>query len=215
MHTKIIATAALFAITVNSQATGEPAIDAADIEQVIPTEFLAPAAATSIAAVADSFIASVTAAPEFSSVVSVLATGIPITAQIAIQNDPEGFLLDIVQGSSLPSWITELPPSVTQYIESIGQDAANIVTSDFPGLYTSLSSEVAAFETSAAVSGGYAYPTGGYGTGNTTAPRPTGSAPAPGSPPQSFSSSAFSLRAGSMIAGVVTVGMGVGAWLMV
>ena len=172
--------------------------------------------ATSIAAVADSFIASVTAAPEFSSVVSVLATGIPATAQEAIEADPTDFVLDLLHGSPPPSWATALPPSVSQYIESIAEQAANIVTSDFGGLYTSVSSEVAALETGAAVSGGFVFPTGGYTNSNYTSPRATGSAVAPGSSPQAFpgASSAPSLRVGSIAAAVVAASMGFGAWLL-
>ncbi|KAL9595304.1 MAG: hypothetical protein Q9219_006526 [cf. Caloplaca sp. 3 TL-2023] len=210
------AAVALYATTINCQGTStdEPLIDAGDIEDVIPTSILAPAEATSIAAVADSFIASVTAAPEFSSVVSVLATGIPITAQAAIGQDPNGFLEGILRGSPLPAWATALPPSVEQYIESVAQDAANIVTSDFADLYTSVSAEVAALETGTARSGGYAYPTGGYGNSNYTNPRPTGSAPAPGSTPQSFpGSGASSVRIGGVITSVLAAGLGAGAWI--
>ncbi|KAI4177668.1 MAG: hypothetical protein LQ343_000131 [Gyalolechia ehrenbergii] len=205
--------AALYAFAVNSQDTSshEPVLDAADIEDVVPIEILAPAAATSLAAAADSFIA----APQFSSLLSVLATGIPTTAPIAIQNAPTDFLLDLSRGSALPSWATALLPSAGQYLESVGQDATNIITSDFAGLYTSVSSQVAALETGAAASGGYVYPTGGCGNGNNTAPRPTASAAAPGSPPAPFDSSASSLRVGSIIACVVTIGMGAGVWLTV
>ncbi|KAL8830279.1 MAG: hypothetical protein Q9170_005808 [Blastenia crenularia] len=209
MQSKLLFYSTLCAVAVNSQSTStdEPLIDAGDIENVIPTQYLAASEATSIAAVADSFIASVTAAPEFTSVVSVLATGIPITAQQAIESDPEAFLLNIVRGSPLPSWATALPPSVSQYIESVAQDAANIVTSDFADLYTSVSSEVAALETGAAASGAFVYPTGGYGgKSNYTAPRPTGSAAAPGSTPQSFpggASGATSLRIGGLATGLV------------
>lgn len=170
--------------------------------------------ATSVAVVADSFIASVTAAPQFSSIVSVLATAIPITAEEAIANNPEAFLLGMVRGSSLPSWATSLPPSVEKYIESVAEDAAKIVTSDFAGLYTSVSSEVAAFATGASVSGGFASPTGGYGGSNFTGPRPTGSPAPPGSTPQPFPGVANSLPAGSVAATVLAAGMGVGAWLM-
>ncbi|KAI4126448.1 MAG: hypothetical protein LQ338_003735 [Usnochroma carphineum] len=212
------AAVALFAAVVDSQAvpSGEPFFDASDIEDVVPSQYLAPAEATSIAAVADSFIASVTAAPEYSSVFSVLATGIPVTARLAIENDPTDFVLGLLQGSP-PSWATALPPSVEQYLESIARDAAKIVTSDFAGLYTSVSSEVAALETGAAVSGGFVAPTGGYGKSNFTAPRPTGSAAAPGSTPLPFQPSpgaASSLQIGRIFATVVAAGLGVGAWLM-
>ncbi|KAL8716735.1 MAG: hypothetical protein Q9225_005964 [Loekoesia sp. 1 TL-2023] len=207
---------ALHAAAVNAQATStdEPLLDASDIEDVVPTQILAPAEATSIAAVADSFIASITSAPEFSSVVSVLATGVPVTAQEAIEADPTNFVLDLLRGSPPPSWATALPPSVGEYIQSVAEDAAQIVTSDFAGLYTSVSSDVAALETGAAASSGFAYPTGGSGRSNYTAPRPTGSAAAPGPSTQAFPGSANSLRVGSITAFVVAAGMGVGAWLL-
>ncbi|KAL8938374.1 MAG: hypothetical protein Q9216_003931 [Gyalolechia sp. 2 TL-2023] len=210
MQTKIIqqtTVAALYAIAVNSQASPsrEPLLDAGDIQDVFPSAILAPDVATSLATAADSIIASVTAAPQFTSFLSVVATGIPITAQIEIQNDPTDFVLDILSGSPLPSWATALPPSVGQYLESVAQDVNSIVTSDFGALYTSVSSEVAALETGVASTGGYSYPTGGYSSGNSTVPRPTGSAVAPGSTPAAFDSSAFSLRAGSIITGAVTI----------
>ncbi|KAL8900544.1 MAG: hypothetical protein Q9207_005649 [Kuettlingeria erythrocarpa] len=222
MHSKTLAQAAVLAfhvLGVNSQATpsDEPLVEAEDIQAVVPSELLSPAYATSIAAAADSFIASVTAAPEFSSVASVLATALPLTAQEAIANDPEGFLLTLVRGESIPSYITALPPSVEQYVQSIAEDAAQIVTSDFGALYTSVSSEVAELATGAPVipiSGGFVSPTGGYGKSNFTGPRPTGSAAAPASTPQPFAGAASSLRTGGVIAAVVTAGMGVGAWLL-
>ncbi|KAL8688909.1 MAG: hypothetical protein Q9218_005296 [Villophora microphyllina] len=179
------AAVALCATSINAQATttDEPLVDASDIEEVVPTQLLSPAEATSLAAVADSFIASVTAAPEFSSVVSVLSTGIPVTAQEAIEADPSDFLLNLINGSPPPSWATALPPSVGQYIESVASNAANIFTSDFPELYASATSEVAALETSAAASGGFTFPSGGYGGSNFTGSRATGSAAAPGLSP--------------------------------
>ncbi|KAL8725423.1 MAG: hypothetical protein Q9166_007355 [cf. Caloplaca sp. 2 TL-2023] len=205
---------ALYATIVNSQAN-EPAVEASDIEAVVPTEIINPAEATSIAIVADSFIASVTAAPEFSSVVSVLATGIPLTAQAEIANNPEGFLLDILSGSPPPAWATALPSSVGDYIESVAEDAAQIVTSDFPDLYTSLSAEAGALETSVAASGGFVFPTGGYGVSNYTGPRATGSAAAPGSTPAPFvPGSGASINAGGLAFAVVAAGFGAGALLL-
>ncbi|KAL8926671.1 MAG: hypothetical protein Q9208_002745 [Pyrenodesmia sp. 3 TL-2023] len=230
MHSKTLAQAAavaFYAFGVHSQITpsDEPLVEAEDIQAVVPTELLSPAyvrdanvLATSIAAAADSFIASITAAPEFSSVASVLATAVPLTAQEAIANDPEGFLLSLVRGAPVPSYLTALPPSVEQYVQSVAEDAAQIVTSDFGALYTSVSSEVAELATGAPiipVSGGFVSPTGGYGgVSNFTGPRPTGSAAPPGSSPQAFPGAASSLRAGSVAAAVVAAGMGVGAWLL-
>ncbi|KAL8755242.1 MAG: hypothetical protein Q9184_004852 [Pyrenodesmia sp. 2 TL-2023] len=222
MYSKTLAPAAavvFYALGVHSQASpsNEPIVEAEDIQAVVPTELLSPSYATSIAAAADSFIASVTAGPEFSSVASVLATAIPLTAQAAIANDPEGFLLSLVRGAPVPSYITALPPSVDEYVQSVAEDAAQIVTSDFGALYTSVSSQVAELATGAPiipVSAGFVSPTGGYGLSNFTGPRPTGSAAAPGPPPQSFPGAASSLRAGSVAAAVVAAGMGVGAWLL-
>ncbi|KAL8946874.1 MAG: hypothetical protein Q9222_006786 [Ikaeria aurantiellina] len=202
-----------------AQATSndEPLIDAGDIEAVVPTQIVSPAEATSIATVLDSFIASVTAAPQFSSVISVLATGIPITAQQDIEDDPTDFVLDIVRGSPLPAWATSLPPSVGEYIESIAEDAAAVATSDFAGLISSASAEVAALETGAVASGGYVFPSGGYVQSNSTGsiptsgPRPTGSAVVPGStpqPPQAFPGAATSLNGGTMTAALVVAGIG-------
>ncbi|KAL8706379.1 MAG: hypothetical protein Q9201_000587 [Fulgogasparrea decipioides] len=201
-------------VMINAQATqsSEPVIDTSDIEDVIPTQILSPAKATSIAVVADSFIASVTAAPEFSSVVSVLATGVPVTAQEAIEADPFGLLVDLVKGSPLPPW---LPPSVGEFIQSVAEDTAQIVTSDFGMLYTSVSSEVAALPTGTAASSGFVFPTGSYVRSNSTGPRPTGSAAAPSSIPQAFPSGASSLNARELAMAVVVAGVAAGALLIV
>lgn len=160
--------------------------------------------ATSVAAAANSFIASVTAAPEYSSVLSVLATGIPATAQAAIANAPEDYILDIVRGSPPPSWATALPPSVEEYFQSIGEDAARFITAEFGGLYTSVSSGVAdAIET-----GGFALPTGGaYGTGNSTQPGPTATGAGPITNPVPFEGAA-SRSISSIVAAVAAAGIG-------
>ncbi|KAL8804566.1 MAG: hypothetical protein Q9182_002481 [Xanthomendoza sp. 2 TL-2023] len=221
MHSRtlISSVALIFCTTVvNSQNTSsnEPAIEANDIEAVIPTEIISPARATSIAAAADSFIASLTAAPEYSSVLSVLATAIPVTAQAEIANNPEQFLLDLLSGSPPPAWATALPPSVAEYVESVEGAAAQVVTSDFPDLYTSLSVEAAALETGASGSGAVYVATGGYWGSNYTSPRPTNSAAAPGSAPAPFvPASGAPIQAGSLIIGVVAAGFGVGALLLI
>ncbi|KAL8771444.1 MAG: hypothetical protein Q9209_003112 [Squamulea sp. 1 TL-2023] len=213
MHSKTLITSAAFAFCaaiVNAQdVTNEPSIEASDIEAVIPTEIISPAEATSIANVGNSFIASVTAAPEFSSVISVLSTAIPITAQAAIAADPQGYLLDIIQGSPPPAWATALPPSVGEYVESLAQDAAQIVTSDFPDLYTSISGEVSALETGAPVTGGFVAPTGGYGGSNYTSLRPSGSGVAAGPTPEPFvPGSGASVNGGSVLFAVMAATLG-------
>ncbi|KAL8786960.1 MAG: hypothetical protein Q9213_002503 [Squamulea squamosa] len=215
MHSKTLITTAAFALCaaiVDAQDTAnEPAVEASDIEAVIPTEIISPAEATSIANVGNSFIASVTAAPEFSSVISVLSTAIPITAQAEIAADPQGYLLDIIQGSPPPAWATALPPSVGQYVESVAQDAAQIVSSDFPDLYTSISDEVSALETGAPIVGGYVAPTGGYSGTNYTLPRPSGSGVAPGPTPEPFvPGSGASANGGSVLFAVMAATFGLG-----
>ncbi|KAL8966289.1 MAG: hypothetical protein Q9183_003436 [Haloplaca sp. 2 TL-2023] len=211
------ASVVLCAATVNSQLTNpdEPLVEAEDIQDVVPTQYLAAAQATSIAGAADSFIASVTAAPEYSSVLSVLATAIPATAQADIGADPSGYVLDILRGSPAPAWASSLPPSVGEYVESLARDAAEVVTEDFGGLYTSASSRVAALETGAAASGGYVVPSGGYLSPNYTAPEPTGSAAPPGSNPAAFEGSASPLRVKTAAAAVVAMGIVTGALLVV
>ncbi|KAI4091164.1 MAG: hypothetical protein LQ344_004277 [Seirophora lacunosa] len=191
--------------------TDAPIVEASDIQDAVPSEILSldPASASSIATAADSFIASVTAAPAYSSVISVLATGIPATAQAAIANDPNSILMDIARGSPVPDWATELPPSVGEYFQSIGEDAARVITSDFGALYTSVSSEVA----DAVQTGGYAFPTGGYGTANVTAPRPIPTGFAPNTTTTPFEGAA-SRSVGSIVAAVAAAGMGLGAWLL-
>ncbi|KAL8926096.1 MAG: hypothetical protein Q9172_001924 [Xanthocarpia lactea] len=219
MHSKTLLASAAFAlctVAVNSQNTAdEPVIEASDIEAVVPSEIISPVEATSIAVVADSFIASVTAAPEFSSVVSVLATAIPITAQAEIAADPEGYLLDIIQGSPPPAWATALPPSVGDYVESLAQDALQVVTSEFPGLYSSVSAEVSALETGSPISGGFVAPTGGYVGSNYTGPRPTGSAVAPGPTPEPFvPGSGASINGGGATIAIIAASLGIGALLL-
>ncbi|KAL8958654.1 MAG: hypothetical protein Q9193_004332 [Seirophora villosa] len=214
MHSLRIIPVLAFAAVVRSQATTDaPIVEASDIQDAVPSEILSldPGSATSIATAADSFIASVTAAPAYSSVISVLATGIPATAQAAIANDPNypnSIFMDIARGSPVPDWVTELPPSVGEYFRSIGEDAAGVITSDFGALYTSVSSEVAD-----AVQTGYAFPTGGYGTANVTAPRPTPTGFGPNTNTAPFEGAA-SRSVGSMVAAVAAAGMGLGAWLL-
>lgn len=174
--------------------------------------------ATSLASIADSYIASVTAAPEFSSVVSILATAIPITAQAEIAADPEGYLLDIIQGSPPPAWATALPPSVGQYFESLSQNAAQIVssvTADYPELVTFASAQASSLETATSIAGGFVAPTGGYGGSNYTSPRPTGSAAAPGSSPEPFvPGSGASTNVGGPAVAVMAASFGIGALLL-
>ena len=124
-------------------------------------------------------------------------------------------MLDILRGSPAPAWASSLPPSVGQYVESLARDAAEVVTEEFGGLYTSVSSQVAALETGAAASGGYVVPTGGYLSPNYTAPQPTGSAAPPGSNPVPFEGSASSLRVKTAAAAVVAMGIVTGALLVV
>ncbi|KAI4226629.1 MAG: hypothetical protein L6R40_008270 [Gallowayella cf. fulva] len=221
MHCKTLLSSAAFvlcATVVSSQATTskEPAVEAEDVEAVVPTEIINPAQATSIAVVANSFIASVTAAPEYSSVISVLATGIPATAQEEIAKNPESFLLNLLSGSPPPDWATALPPSVAEYVESVAEDAAQLATSDFPDLYTSLSAEAGALETGAPGSGPYVLPTGGYRGSNYTSPRPTGSAAAPGPTPEPFvPGSGASTNVGGAALAVVAAGLGIGALFLI
>ncbi|KAI4269976.1 MAG: hypothetical protein LQ337_006975 [Flavoplaca oasis] len=220
MHSKAIITSAAFALCagiVNSQDTTN--VEASDIEAVVPAEIVSPAEATSLAAIADSFIASVTAAPEYSSVLNVLATAIPITAQAEIGADPEGYLLDIVQGSPPPAWATALPPSVGDYLESIALDAVQIVTSvtaEIPELVTYASAQVSSLETATSIGGGFVAPTGGYVGSNTTSPRPTGSAVAPGSAPEPFvpGDSGTSINAAGTAFAVMAASFGIGALLL-
>ncbi|KAL8749061.1 MAG: hypothetical protein Q9199_007922 [Rusavskia elegans] len=219
MHSKTFWTSAAFALCaamVNSQDTAN--VEASDIEAVVPAEVIDPAEATSLAAIADSYIASVTAAPEFSSVISVLATAIPITAQAEIAADPEGYLLDIIQGSPPPAWATALPPSVGQYVESLAQNAAQIVssvTADYPELVTYASAQASSLETATSIAGGFMSPTGGYGGSNYTSPRPTGSAAAPGSTPQPFiPGSGASTNVGGVAFAVMAASFGIGALLL-
>ncbi|KAL9016482.1 MAG: hypothetical protein Q9185_006175 [Variospora sp. 1 TL-2023] len=208
---RIVQSAAVlaFAALVHSQASpSDPTLVAAsDIQNIVPSDILPldPDSATSVAAAANSFIASVTAAPEYSSVLSVLATGIPATAQAAIANDPKDYVQDIVHGSPPPSWATALPPSVNEYFQSIGEDAASIIAAEpgFGELYTSVSSEVA----DAIESGRSTSPTGAYGTGNSTRPRPTATGANPITNPVPFEGAA-SRSVGSIVAVMVAAGIG-------
>ncbi|KAI4227642.1 MAG: hypothetical protein L6R36_002277 [Xanthoria steineri] len=216
MHSKTFLTSAAFAlcaVKVKSQDTAN--VEASDVEAVVPANVIDPAEATSLASIADGYIASVTAAPEFSSVVSVLATAIPITAQAEIAADPQGYLLDIIQGSPPPAWATALPPSVQDYVESLGQNAAQIVssvTADYPELVTYASAQVSSLETATSIGSGFVAPTGGYGGSNYTNPRPTGSAAAPGSTAAPFvPGSGASTNVGGAAFAVMAASFGIGA----
>ncbi|KAI4234148.1 MAG: hypothetical protein LQ349_003975 [Xanthoria aureola] len=216
MHSKTLLTSAAFALCalmVNSQNSAN--VEASDVEAVVPANVIDPAEATSLASIANGYIASVTAAPEFSSVLSVLATAIPITAQAEIAADPQGYLLDIIQGSPPPAWATALPPSVQDYVESLGQNAAQIVssvTADYPELVTYASAQVSSLETATSIGGGFVAPTGGYAVSNYTSPRPTGSAAAPGSTAAPFvPGSGASTNVGGAAFAVMAASFGIGA----
>ncbi|KAL8854122.1 MAG: hypothetical protein Q9221_001044 [Calogaya cf. arnoldii] len=217
MYSKTLLTSALAlgAVVVNSQETNNN-VEASDIEAVVPAEIISPAEATSLANLADSYIASVTAAPEYSSVLSVLATAIPITAQAEIAANPEGYLLDIIQGSPLPDWATALPPSVGQYIESLAQDAEQLVTSitaEIPELVTYASAQASSLATATSIGGGFVTPTGGYGGSNYTNPRPT--TPANGTAPEPFvPGSGASVNVGGAAFAVMAASFGIGALLL-
>ncbi|KAL8991718.1 MAG: hypothetical protein Q9169_007714 [Polycauliona sp. 2 TL-2023] len=221
MHSKTILSSAAFALCaaiVNSQ-DNPVDVEASDIEAVVPAEIISPAQASSLANVADSVIASITTAPEFSSVVSVLMTAIPVTAQLDIGSDPEGYVMDILQGSPPPAWATALPPSVEEYFQSLalqGAQVAQSLASDFPELVTLDPAPASTLETVTSTGGGYAAPTGGYVTSNTTSPQPTGSAAAPGSPssPEPFvPGSGASINLGGTAFAVMAASFGVGALL--
>ncbi|KAL9607498.1 MAG: hypothetical protein Q9167_007591 [Letrouitia subvulpina] len=141
-------------------------VDASDIEAYVPTDFLPPSQATDLANGIDSFVASITADPRFPSVASVLATAVP--PSLLANPDPraaEAYLLSLITATSLPSWLTNLPPSVTNYILNLGEGAQGLLKSDAPSLYA----EATAIATLLAAPGGYAGPAGGYGGANGTA----------------------------------------------
>ncbi|KAI4165622.1 MAG: hypothetical protein LQ342_000564 [Letrouitia transgressa] len=205
-------------------------VDASDVEAFVPTGILPPSQATDLANGIDSFIASVTADPRFSSVASVLATAVP--PYLLANPNPsaaEAYLLSILTATSLPSWITALPPSVTSYVIELGQGAEGLLKSDAPALYT----QVTAIATVLGGPGGYAGPAGGYGGGGAngtagsgeTAVASAGSGAAPAGPsatagpggsnggsppPEDFTGGAASARGVALVgvlAGVVVGGL--------
>lgn len=84
----------------------------------------------------------------------------------------EAYLLSILTASSVPSWITALPPSVTSYVLELGQGAEGLLRSEAPALYTRATAFATVLESSGQATaiatilggpGGYAGPVGGYG----------------------------------------------------
>ncbi|KAL8669073.1 MAG: hypothetical protein Q9168_006323 [Polycauliona sp. 1 TL-2023] len=220
MHSKTILTSAAFALyagVVYSQDIAN--IDASDIQDADPADIINPAEATSLANIAEAYLASITSAPEFSSVVSVLQTAIPITAQAEIGSDPEGYVRDILQGSPAPAWATALPPSVEQYFQSLASDGAQVATSlasEFPDLAAAASQQASSFEVATSTGGAYVVPTGGYGASNSSSgPAPTGSGVAPGSSPKPFvPGSGASINLGGTAFAVMAASFGIGALLL-
>ena len=169
------------------------------------------------------YVTSITAQPEFTSAVAALETAVPATAVAAIAESPEDFIMELATGT-VPSWFTDIPSSIVDYIESIGEQALSLVESD-TGISTIPGDLVSEVEASAtAIYGGY--PTGGYpypyptgtgvyygtGTGASGYPAPTGNSSVPYSP--SASPSAFlgaaaptsvAMGAAAMVAGVATL----------
>ena len=69
--------------------------------------------------------------PEASSVLSVLATAIPTSAQNAFATDPISFLDNLITASALPSWASEIPAPLQSDLGPVINQALSIIDSDF------------------------------------------------------------------------------------
>jgi len=107
-------------------------------------------------------VTSLTAQPEFTSVVAALESALPSSALAEFQSAPASFVLQVATGTEA-AFFTNLPVQVIEYAQSVGEQALSILESD-----VGLTSLPVGLIPTAVASGygspatGYAYPTGGY-----------------------------------------------------
>ena len=77
------------------------------------------------------YLESVGDEPEASSVIEVLMTAIPTSAQNAMASDPVSFLENFITASPLPSWASDIPAPVQSDLGSVINEVVSIVDSDF------------------------------------------------------------------------------------
>ena len=148
--------------------------------------------------------------PEASSVISVLMTAIPTTAQDAYASDPISFLDNLITASALPSWASDIPAPLQSDLGSVINEALSIIDSDFEG----------GPAPTATVPPSAYYPPGGYplssgfyptvviekptgtGTGGAVNGKPTGS-------PIAFIGAAAPMRTAAAGAAALMVGAGI------
>ena len=161
------------------------------------------------AADVDDYVASLLDKPEASSVLSVLATAIPTSAQNAFASDPISFLDNLITASALPSWASEIPAPLQSDLGSVINQALTIIDSDFESPAPIPTGPPPSYYPS----GGYPppssfYPTvviekpTGTGTGVAVNGKPTGS-------PIAFQGGAAPMRTAAAGAAALMVGAGI------
>lgn len=66
-----------------------------------------------------SFIASLTAQPEFTSAAAVLATGLPASLLVDLGSNPISAVVDFVAAAGSPTWLSAVPTQVLPYLSSV------------------------------------------------------------------------------------------------
>ncbi|MCJ1382346.1 hypothetical protein MMC17_005459 [Xylographa soralifera] len=120
MQTKLFLAGALFsAIT---------AVSAASVN--IATVTANPSQQTRIESDAASYFSSLFAQPQFTSVVSVMYTGVPIDVFDSFTADPSDFFQMLATETAEPAYIQALPTDVQSYLSSVGAAEASIIVKD-------------------------------------------------------------------------------------
>lgn len=113
------------------------------------------------------YVTSITAEPQFTSVVAALAQAVPTSVLSRLEEAPESYILELATGTA-PSIFTALPTGVYEYFASVGEQALSILEQD-TGLTNIpanlIPTGVSPASIPAYATGGYYYPTGVIPTG--------------------------------------------------
>ncbi|MCJ1251884.1 hypothetical protein MMC30_009122 [Trapelia coarctata] len=96
----------------------------------IATISVNPSQSSKIQADASSYFSSLYAQPQWTSVISVLATGLPESEIESITADPANFFVLLATATALPPAYKSLPSDVQSYLSSVGAAEASIVNKD-------------------------------------------------------------------------------------
>jgi len=89
-----------------------------------------PSQQSQIEADGSSFFSSLYAQPAFTSVLEVLATGLPEEIIYSITADPSDFFVMLATETALPDYLSAVPSDVQSYLKSVGAAEASIINKD-------------------------------------------------------------------------------------